>query len=199
MPRKPAHIAAAGPRQDRQAIWEAMRTREGACFSVNDIRGQLHGATSTATIRTYCNSLAAAGYLKRTESVFKRANEASVFYRLVKDAGVDAPRVTKDGREVTQGQGQENMWRAMPILGEFDTYTLASYASSDQVTVAESAAYDYCKWLARAGYLIASGKGRYRFVPAKNTGPRPPEIQRIKQVFDPNTGEVVYQARGGRQ
>jgi hypothetical protein len=56
---------------------------------------------------------------------------------------------------------------------------------------------------ALAGYLIEIKKGqaqgtsrlpaRFRFNPARNTGPRPPMIQRTKAVYDPNLGQVVWQ------
>jgi hypothetical protein len=33
---------------------------------------------------------------------------------------------------------------------------------------------------------------RYRFLAARYSGPKPPMIQRIKAVYDPNRSEVVW-------
>jgi hypothetical protein len=67
--------------------------------------------------------------------------------------------------------------------------------------VVPGTAQDYLNQLALAGYLIEIKKGqaqgthptRFRFNPARNTGPRPPMIQRTKAVYDPNLGQVVWQ------
>jgi hypothetical protein len=59
-------------------------------------------------------------------------------------------------------------------------------------------ARSYLKWLKRAGYVVEvqaskpGTKARFRLGHGKYTGPRPPMIQRIGQVFDPNLGEVVF-------
>lgn len=192
MARKPAHLAAAGPRQDRQAQWEVMRRLRS--FTVPELRGELHGATPYDAIRTYCMALTAAGILK------KRGSR----YGLAKDTGVDAPRVRKDGTEATQGRGRDQLWRAMKILADFSANDLSIMCSEDD-PVAISTAEDYCGWLHRAGYLqqtkapsTRGGQARYRLIPNRYTGPKPPMIQRIKQVYDPNTGDVVYRQEAGR-
>ena len=57
--------------------------------------------------------------------------------------------------------------------------------------------------LQRAGYLkVAVSKGpyrraRYMLIPARNSGPQAPLIQRIKQVYDPNLGKVVWPRQVG--
>ena len=64
--------------------------------------------------------------------------------------------------------------------------------------VKESDAKDYIKFLKAAGYVRIAQKrapGRatlFQFIEARYTGPRPPMVQNIKQVFDPNLGEVVW-------
>jgi len=69
--------------------------------------------------------------------------------------------------------------------------------------VAETDAKDYCANLAKAGYLVVMTKGkpsgkasvptRYRFNRAKYKGPKPPMVQRLNSVFDPNLGKIVWQ------
>ena len=65
----------------------------------------------------------------------------------------------------------------------------------------ENTAQSYCTMLLATGYLrvvqkanpAASKKAIYRLI--RNDGPKPPMIQRVKQVFDPNTGKT-YQKGG---
>mgnify|MGYP001580370799 FL=1 len=89
------------------------------------------------------------------------------------------------------------MWRSLRILGELDADELAGQASIVVPTTSWTAR-SYLKWLKRAGYVVEvqaskpGKKARYRLAPGKYTGPRPPMIQRIGQVFDPNLGEVVF-------
>lgn len=203
---KPVHLTAAGSKPTgRQAIWEAIRRmRDG--FSIVD----LNKATSIHrdTIGTYVRGLAAAGYIERfgTElpdsgimGVAAKTQFAKIVYRLVKDVGIEAPRVTRDGKPVTMGAAQEQMWRTMKILSDFTFRDLAISASTETVMVNEEAARDYLGALSVAGYLITVAKGgpnrpaRYRFNRARNTGPKAPMIQRLKTVFDPNTRKVVWQ------
>jgi len=112
--------------------------------------------------------------------------------------GIEAPRVRKDGTEVTQGHGNQALWGAMGALGTFNARVLASMAGTSLLT-----AKSYCTSLHRAGYLVVEreGKGRgnggvlstYRILRSKITGPRPPMITRLKTVYDPNTGTIVWQ------
>ena len=62
-------------------------------------------------------------------------------------------------------------------------------------------AKEYCTMLTQAGYLKVLRKASPPKKPAvyklvRNTGPQPPQIQRVKQVFDPNLDEVTYRAGG---
>ena len=194
MARKLAYIETATPRQDRQAMWECIRRL--LQFSARDIRSELCGVPHLDTIRTYLTGLHNAGYLARI-------GERPLRYRLVRDCGVDAPRVRKDGRAVVQGAGREQMWRAMSIMRDFSAQDLAINASTEEHFVEVEAAMEYCGWLHRAGYLqrlqAHDGPFRYRLIPRRYSGPRPPKIQRIQQVYDPNTGQVVWSRKGGVQ
>jgi hypothetical protein len=92
----------------------------------------------------------------------------------------------------------------MRIIGEFNTTELAAHAEAAGVVVTKETAKSYIGALYGAGYLLrvaeaysrGIGKGnvqaRYRLAPGKYTGPRPPMVQRTKQVYDPNLGEVVW-------
>jgi len=199
MARKPAHLEQAGPKPTgRRAVWAAIRAqRTGFTLASLGQATRIH----RDTIRTYLRGLEAAGYIVRAAE-----ESAPAAYSLTRDVGIEAPRVTRDGKPVTQGLAREQMWRTMRMLkGDWSWRDLAIAASTETQPVAESDAADYCANLHRAGYLVVAEPGRaarpglaaaatrYRFVPGRNTGPRPPMVQRLSSVFDPNLGRVVWQ------
>lgn len=204
MARKPV-TAYAGGQGPRQRIWNAIRLlnrQSDAPFSERQIWGAtVEGATDIelSAVRDYRRCLVAAGVL---EQVLKPANRyVEATYRLAFDEGVEAPRLRKDGTRVTQGLAQEQMWRTLRMTkGDISYLELAAHASTPQIPVADSAAKDYIKHLFAAGYLVVTEPGvnkgrrnrpsRYRL--SKNTGPRPPMIQKTDAVYDPNLDEVVW-------
>ena len=157
-----------------------------------------------------CNDLTVKSYLQRLhkgcyieiidkENVNIRGNVERYTYTLQRDIGVHAPKLTKTGQPSKRGRGQEHMWRTIKILGEFDYRDLALAASTADYSIKPNTAQDYVKHLAKAGYLHCTQTAktgcrlaRYRLLPSKDTGPRPIQVQRIKQVFDPNLDEVVW-------
>lgn len=184
--RKPAHIIAAAPKpQGRDVIWEWIRTL--GAFTLRDLTDATD--IKPRTITGYLTGLVAAGYLE-TELLEGRRT-----WRLIRDTGIEAPRVRADGTEVTQGRGTENLWRTMKILRQFTVAELAATAATDEVAISEATARSYTQALARADYLAVlprnapNAPARYRF--ARDTGPKPPQIQRVKLVFDPNTQEQI--------
>lgn len=195
MSRKP--IDKQQPSQCRQAIWEEIRKKGDWAFTSTE----LDIALEASSIRDYLTGLCKAGYL---EAVSKGKRGESNVYRLVNDCGVDAPRVRKDGTPVTQGQGRQQMWNSMRIIKQFTAADLAFNATTDELKVAENEARDYCKMLCHAGYLkvITQGKpghkagtgsrSRYMLIPTMWTGPQSPQIQRTRQVYDPNLKKVIW-------
>lgn len=197
---KPVHTRAKpGKPFGRQAIWQAIRARK-ADFSLADLADSTRQPVDT--VRSYVKCLMAAGLV---------AQAASGRYDLVRDTGIEAPRLRKDGTPVPT-TSRDAMWRAIRMLkGTWSWRDLAFAATTDDLIVSEVDAQDYCKHLAAAGYLrvVERGKGiggtrgrkgtnggipaRYCFVPGMNTGPRPPMVQRLKTVFDPNLGRVMHQ------
>lgn len=201
MPRKPVHLTANARRPEgRQVIWEAIRRLKR--FTVADVERATR--LNDATIRTYLHGLHAAGYLhKPDETVDVGGSIPAQVWELVRDVGIEAPRVRKDGTPVTQGRGREQLWRTMRIINDFNCRELAVQASTEIHPVAESEAAYYCQYLHRAGYLVCTAEGgpntpaRYRLLPSRYTGPQAPQIQRIRQVWDPNTEQIVWRPEGG--
>ncbi len=197
MARKPAHLVAAAKRPvSRQVIWQHIRAnRDGFTQRTLMDPTDIH----QDTIRSYLRGLEAAGYIERLPDL---TDKKAMQWKLVKDVGVEAPRVTKDGQPVTQGFAREQMWRTMKRLQDFTFRDLALASSTEAVPVNEEDAKDYCRNLALAGYLLVIAKRRsigkganpsiYRFNRAQDTGPRPPMIQRMQTVFDPNLGKIVW-------
>lgn len=187
MTRAPAHLARPG----REAIWAAIRTtgrRTGMPFTAAEIARET--GANDKTVRDYLKGLTAAGHLQTDPMV---AEGLPARWILVRDTGVEAPRVRDDGSPVTQGIVTEQLWRGMSMLRDFTTADLIETSS---VRIPAETAKSYCQLLLACGYLRVLKKAepvkgrlaRYRLV--RNLGPRPPQIQRVKQVWDPNTGEV---------
>jgi len=182
--------------ETREAIWEAIRRL--ITFTIRVLRYETR--CSIDQVRDYVTGLVMAGYLEKRDDAT---------YVLVRDCGIEAPRVRRDGSEITQGRGREQMWLVMKVLGEFSARDLALHSSTEEVQVSEIDAKSYIHYLHKAGYLIEEqvgkpgGRGgggtlaRYRLLPQKYTGPRPPMIQRVKQVYDQNLKKVVWSAAGG--
>jgi hypothetical protein len=118
------------------------------------------------------------------------------------------PRALCDGQPLRQSQRREQMWRAMRSIKEFTWRDILLYASLEDIIIFPSEARRYVQYLHKAGYLVELTPSqpshqlsidilaRYRLLPSRNTGPRPPMIQRLNQVFDPNLGEVVWSQNG---
>jgi len=196
MTRRP--IDQLSPEQRREGIWVAIRRLRR--FTLREL--WMEARLEENSIRDYVIGLTAAGYLAEDGTAPGLNHRPAKCYRLVKDVGIDAPRVTRDGVTVTQGQGRQQLWRTMRILGEFSWRELAIAASTEDCLCHERDAQYYCQHLHKAGYLALVKKGRgtgkggqpgiYRLLPSKYTGPKPPQIQRVKQVFDPNLNAVVW-------
>lgn len=175
----------------RQAMWTAIKKCESS-FTVADIVDATKGTRST--VYDYLRGLTEAGYLEYTPVPQGRPGQ----WRLIRDTGFHAPRVRRDGKAVTMGEVTCQLWLAMCHLKDFDFRDLIHSAS---IEIAESAAKDYCSNLLAAGYFRVLKKAnpakgeiaRYRLI--RNTGPKAPQIQRVKRVFDPNTGEAFTMGR----
>jgi len=178
----------------REAMWaeiRAMRT-----FTVRELKEAT--TLKIESVREYVTGLTNGGFLERDDSQIlndKGFGKNSVIYTLIRNVGVDAPRVRKDGSTVTQGQGTANMWRTMRILGTFSARELAVSASTDTCVIAESTAASYIRHLCDAGY-IRKGKYLFRFITAMYTGPKPPMVQRVKRVWDQNLKKVMWSEVG---
>jgi len=186
------------PTECRQAIWEWIRENDKkhgpiAVFRQHEIDVFL----DQSSIRDYLTGLTKAGYLVATTN---KKRGVPTLYTLVKDTGIEPPRVRRDGTAVTQGQGRRQIWNTMQVLKVFSPRDLAFNAGTESHEVAESEAKSYCHLLALAGYLVLRPDGKYALIATKWSGPQPPQIQRTKQVYDPNLKKVVWsRVEGGAE
>lgn len=183
-----------------EAAWAAMR--ELKLFTRADlvihIAKNKSWSVNDSTVKDYIYRLNKGGYLE-VANVDKKGGARRLYtYKLIRDVGVNAPRLQRDGSVSTMGMGRLNLWRSMKILKEFDYRELSATATNELVTVKEIEAKDYVFHLEKAGYLKkvkpannAGSLARYCLIPSKFTGPKAPQIQRVKQVYDPNLQQVM--------
>ena len=180
-----------GGKSPRQRMWEAMRAHS-QCFTVQQV-AKLSNVDHQA-LRTYIQCLVPGGYIeaiKKQPCTFRE-------YRIIKDTGIEAPRVTRGGKPVHQGRVTEAIWYTLRIVKTLTAEQVVSYVEAAGVDVQISTVRAYLTMLKRAGYLqIITPGNRNRsekitLKPAMNTGPRPPQIQRVKTVYDPNLNRVMH-------
>lgn len=176
-------------------IWESIRAmaKEKEVFSTKEVRGKTNARQDK--VSEYMRRLAKAGYLEVVSDSSIRLH-ALKRYRLVKDSR-ETPRVRKDGSLVTQGAGNESMWRTMRMLGTFSVKDLIVTSSECPQPVKESTAVTYVGALLKAGYLTMLSNGSIMLLPSMNSGPKPPQIQRTKRIWDANLKKVVWSSDGG--
>lgn len=186
--RKAVTLTPAGILTTREKLWRAMR--ELKTFRVPDLARAAGVSHREYNIQDYLRGLIKAGIVAVKERPEYQGAYAT--YTLVRDLGVDAPRVRRNGTVIAE-PAQEVMWRGMKILREFSPLDLAAHAGMGGISIKLSTAGKYCQWLARGGYLKALGgpcdNHRYRLI--LDTGPKAPQVLRVKQLLDVNTGKIM--------
>lgn len=195
--RKPASIGTYGT---QDALWACMLTLR--TFTLADIvvlavnKGVL---VSQHTASAYIKRLRKGGFLSMERQPHHSGPFRPATYTVVRDLGLETPRLRRDGAPSVQGSGRAQMWTGIKVLQSFDYQELAICTSTDSHQVTEASAKHYCELLAKAGYLVVveasttRKKARYRLIPRMYTGPKPPQIQRLRRVYDPNTNLVMWQ------
>jgi len=172
--RRPARLERAGALTPRDRIWAAIRcfgqVGKGIAraFSVMEVMALSGQRDDTAL--SYLRALEKAGYVAacgEAPPALRRRREFRSF-RLVRDCGVDAPRVKADGSPAEENAGREQMWRAAKILKEFDYRELAAAASTEKHPVSSDEAQTYCRFLKVGGYLTVTQRGTAIKAPPPN-------------------------------
>ncbi|MGJ8523040.1 hypothetical protein R84981_001733 [Carnimonas sp. R-84981] len=181
----------------RQRIWEAIRTHHAKqqTFSIPSITQLLSDAPSDTLIYDYLRSLKAGAFIECVNPGRRRGAFAE--YILIRDVGIEAPRVRRDGSE-PPAPGREALWRTLKIIGNCTAQQLAEVASTRSRAVAKTTAEEYLMMLSRAGYVAVISESSpgtptvFRLSPGRWSGPLAPQIRRTRELYDPNTGTVAY-------
>ena len=189
--RKPIEVERINGKSNRQRIWEEI------CKTPDSFTGYKISRKSgvhDTTVRSYIQGLLNAGYLKIIDWPDAFSDQTLC---LVKNTGIEAPAITKNGSQHIVGLKNEAMWRALRIMGTTSAKVLAENCSIN-FNVSIWTARTYLRYLVKAGYvaLVSTGNGDrsayYRLLPLKYTGPQAPVIKRGGVVYDANLGKVVY-------
>lgn len=177
---------AAGLAGPRPAIWAALRT--GNVLSLRDAAGIGHCDKGSA--RTFLRALIAGGIVEKLSD-----NPFAVRIIAESDPGPAVPRLREDGSLVVAGGDRQKIWRAARVLKTFDLIALCAAAEVDPEN-----ARNYLGYLVKAGYFAMDYDHKtrrpavYTAIPSAYTGPLAPQVARIKTVWDPNLGRVVWPA-----
>lgn len=189
-----ADLVMVGGKPPRQHIWEAIRAINASPKELTTYAVARKSNQDDQTVRGYFRDMEKAGIVSKIRNVGRFDAE----WELLKDEGVEAPRITRSGKVSKYAAGAENVWRALRILGEFSAAEAAVAASVNGVSISEFGAHVYLSGLAKAGYVTRRGgtpgvKTRFCLVPSRYTGPKHPIYQRdFHQVYDPNLDKVVW-------
>lgn len=185
--RKKVELGPAGELTSREKLWKAIR--ELKVFRVSELARAAHVDRGRVYVHDYLRGLIRAGIIT-VEAL--ASDRRARMYTLVKDVGVDAPRVRRDGTLVPES-AQQTMWRGMKILRTFSPQDLVAHAAMAGITIKPSVAAHYCEWLDRGRYLTplhARGESpRYRFF--RDTGPKAPQVLRLTALYDLNLCDVA--------
>lgn len=178
-------------------FWAAICAFGTAPWTLRDIESGCNSPRHSP--RKYIARLEKAGFVELVEGRGKVKA-----WRRIKDSA-EAPRLRADGSPVTAGRGTAQMWLAIRMLKVFTPRELALVASTEVAAVSPETAKTYVQHLAHAGYLAivapaipghrraAATQARYRLIPSRYTGPKAPQIQRVKRVYDPNLRKVMWE------
>ncbi len=181
--RKPVSVAS----NNRKLVWKAIRELKE--FTVKNIFYKTD--VQPRTVLSYLQNLEKAGILDKNIDITNGCLKTNK-YTLIKDMGLLAPVVNKNGKLV-ENTKQARIWRAIRILKTFTLKDAVATASTEDDPIILQAAEQYLNYLRKAGYLIWLKKDKtYRLNLAMNKGIQAPQIQRIRQVYDPNIDKVVW-------
>lgn len=182
----------AGGRGTQQRIWESIRSRRNG-FTKADLHSD--SAASPGTIDNYVGALVNGGYVERAERLVD-TNSKLLCYRLVRDNGIEHPRLTARGEPVVNRAylGTEAVWRTLRTMADLTLREITAFASTPARPLAYITVAIYVGQLVKAGYVQRTGdrKTAIRHRLLKYTGPRPPVASRQPYLYDPNLDQVVW-------
>lgn len=174
-----------------EQIWDMLRTNNQELL-VSDVCQKVD--VSYFKAKSLLSSWVASGHVRRYQSINPKTKCRQKAYELLRDCGQEPPQVDGKG-EPKSCSGNELVWRTLRILKLCNANQIVASATDATATLNISAVRQYLRQLHMAGYLVMTEQVQgqlavYRLM--HNTGPRAPEVQRGKKVYDGNLGMVVY-------
>lgn len=187
----------------RQRVWLAIRDNAEE-FTIQQVADL--GSMKYDSARDFLTGLKRAGIIeeiRRERKQYSGSHIQTIFFKLANDMGYTAPSVDRNGNLLTPRPVNKAMWNTLRITKQaMNANELAALSSNDELKVSIDTADRYLRLLHEAGYLKvmqeshhAVRKAKYMLLPHMNTGAKPPQVQRVKQVFDPNLNETMYSER----
>lgn len=179
-------------RNIEEQVWDIARKSDKG-LSVRDVRRQVIGEISYYRVKAWLDKWQTAGYVARTADT--TTYPTVYLYEVINDCGQQPPKV--DGKGVPKKpSANEIIWRTTRILKSFNARQIIASANDGDTTLNERAISQYLLSLYDAGYITWTNaddtQSLAQYVLSVNTGPKAPEIQRGKKVYDGNLGIVVY-------
>ncbi|WP_299378613.1 hypothetical protein [uncultured Kiloniella sp.] len=172
----------------RQAQWEAIKKLQ--IFTIAEVSKK--SKEKLDTCRLYISLLVKA---KIVEEVVNQPFETSKF-QLKKDVGFHHPRIRKDGTRIPDGNTQDAIWRLMRLFKKFSFIELDTALRNAGLETHLGTIKGYIQSLAKAGYLKRLDQPNPRqiktYLLVKNSGPKPPIVQKVNRIFDPNLKEITW-------
>ncbi len=178
----------------RKKVWKAIREQKaetGKLKQFDSVTIAKKAKVGLPRANSYIRLLHKAKILKcLNEDAHKNIRRVFI---LAKDVGNFPPDLSKTG-EVKPLSLRQKTWLAIKVLKVFTVkdVTLATGENRDNTG-------KYLTLLEKAGYIRAvykgkgfSGESRFTFIASKDTGPHAPILQMNKNLYDCNTGKVVW-------
>lgn len=185
--------------RDPNAMWTAIRKLKK--FTRRELLRAMKIDRDDNTISPFLKKLMAGGYLRKVSEAKSGHENIPAVYELIKDAGINYPRLSKEGKKRPPSERQR-MWVAMKVIGTspFDWRDLSLVAKTKPTVTKE-----YCTYLLRGGYLKIARKSvpgtpaKYLFIRSMDSGLLAPEVRaRRTELFDVNKQKLVW-TKGGAE
>ncbi|PPR15470.1 MAG: hypothetical protein CFH43_00905 [Proteobacteria bacterium] len=178
----------------RDKIWTTIRSLKE--FTCKDVMFKC--GIERKTVEDYVKRLERGGFVQTVSEKVVNNNLSQRKIILIKDRGVEPPRLRKDGTEMPTPTTQK-IWQAIKALRDFSIdEILMTVDGTTRETVSS-----YVKLLTRAEYLkrkgLSNSNARYCVVSMRKMGAKAPKVLKIKQVYDPNIDQIVWPLEGQSQ
>lgn len=180
-------------RSEYEQMWDLLRA-EGDGVLIKTVPRTIQ-SISYDKAKAWLKALVLAGYVEATEETPMNAVCATYRYKLIKDIGQQPPQIDGKGR-IKPTAANDLIWRTLRILKNCNAHQIIASGSTPETLLKISYVRQYLRALYLAGYLKAMPLRHPRALASyqliKNTGPKAPEVQRGKKIYDGNLGLIVY-------